>query len=142
MPHRDPAARKKYRHDHYLRNRDKYIEAARAQRQTDEYRQKQPERSRRSLLKIRYGITPEQYEAMLLEQGGRCAICQTDRPNNGYGDRWFDIDHDHTTGKVRGLLCRKCNAMLGHLEKDAEHLADAYRYLGFKLTLEPIDPKP
>jgi len=60
--------------------------------------------ARRSALKRRYGITPEQYEMMLERQGGGCAICH--RPPK---HRRLDVDHDHATKVVRGLLCFTCN---------------------------------
>lgn len=62
----------------------------------------------------KFGITEADYEKLLNEQGGVCAIC------GGQPDtRWkiFAVDHDHATGKVRGLLCMVCNTMLGRLEK-------------------------
>lgn len=60
-----------------------------------------------------YGMTPEMYDEMLKDQQGRCAICAT-KPND---NRYLSIDHCHTTGKIRGLLCNNCNAALG-LAKD------------------------
>lgn len=75
-----------------------------------------------------YGITPDQFEVMLKEQGGTCAICHTDKPTlNGKGS--FRIDHCHTTGKVRGLLCNKCNAGLGMFSDKIEMLNRAIAYL-------------
>jgi hypothetical protein len=53
------------------------------------------------------GVTSEQYEAMLAAQGGGCAIC-----GNPPKTRRLDVDHDHRTGKVRGLLCHRCNRAL------------------------------
>ena len=78
---------------------------------------------RRGVLKHRYGVTPEWYDAKLAEQGGHCALCPA-RPN---GKR-LAVDHDHkccsgrkSCGKcLRGLLCQKCNAILGHLETHPE----------------------
>ena len=57
----------------------------------------------------KYGITEDEYTAMLEAQEGRCAICNLERK--------LVIDHDHKTGKVRGLLCKPCNAMLGPFEQ-------------------------
>lgn len=65
----------------------------------------------------RYGITQGDYLAMLEAQGGGCAVCETDDP--GTGLRHFHIDHCHTTGRVRGLLCSLCNRALGMLAEDA-----------------------
>ncbi len=65
-------------------------------------------------LKSRYGITMEDYERMVLEQEGKCGICETSEPG-GRGKR-FHVDHDHETGEVRGLLCWICNKHLGIIE--------------------------
>ncbi len=66
-------------------------------------------------LKCRYGLTIQDYDDMLNKQKGVCAICETDEaiPNTGYR---LHVDHNHTTGKVRGLLCTKCNKALGFVE--------------------------
>lgn len=60
----------------------------------------------------RYGITLEEYNAKLEEQGGVCAICEEECKTGGR----LDIDHSHLTGEVRGLLCRRCNLRLGTYE--------------------------
>ena len=84
---------------------------------------------RRYLLENRakrvYGITGEQYDAILAAQAGRCAICQNlPRTMN------LAIDHNHKTGEVRGLLCRRCNQnVLGGAREDPEMLRRAARYL-------------
>lgn len=75
-----------------------------------------------------YGITVDDYDAMLDRQNGRCAICRTDKVG-GNATRWH-IDHDHTTGTVRGLLCMKCNLGLGYFGDDHRRLIDACIYLG------------
>lgn len=77
--------------------------------------------------KYLYGLTQEQFEAMLEAQGGRCAICRTDTPG-GRDNRWH-VDHCHATGKVRGLLCNGCNIGLGHFKDDPERLLAAVAYL-------------
>ena len=64
-----------------------------------------------------YGITVEQYDKLFDLQDGKCAICKSS--DTGRGDEWFCVDHDHSTGKVRGLLCNNCNRGLG-LFKDSE----------------------
>lgn len=73
-----------------------------------------------------YGLTDSAYQAMLIEQRGSCAICQTpfeDLP------RAVHIDHCHATGKVRGLLCRTCNLVIGFFKDDTERLLKAAIYL-------------
>ena len=62
-------------------------------------------------LKYNYGLTVDQYAAMLAAQGGGCKICGTNVPGGNAGS--FRVDHDHKTGKVRGLLCHRCNVSLG-----------------------------
>lgn len=78
-----------------------------------------------------YKITPEQFEAMLLAQDWRCAICR--RPEmsttrNGVRKR-LAIDHCHKTGVIRGLLCQDCNQGLGKLGDDPERLEVAAAYI-------------
>lgn len=73
----------------------------------------------------KYGITVEDYVRMLVEQNGRCAICLSEYP----GPNAFHVDHDHATGKVRGLLCTRCNPGLGYFRDDPELLARAIEYL-------------
>lgn len=69
--------------------------------------------NRRCKLRSRYRIDEALYQRMFQNQGGCCAICSSAEP----GGRWgrFAVDHDHATGKVRGLLCHPCNTALGLL---------------------------
>jgi hypothetical protein len=80
-------------------------------------------------LKNRYGITLAERDAMIRAQGGACAIC---RVSFGAGRvACPHIDHDHSTGRVRGILCFRCNVLLGCLEHlDDTAIAAAIRYLG------------
>jgi hypothetical protein len=73
----------------------------------------------------RYGLTPEEYEAMLAEQNGVCAICK--RPP--IAGNSLCVDHDHMTGRVRGLLCSPCNVVLGHWGDDPQIARHAAEYL-------------
>jgi hypothetical protein len=81
---------------------------------------------RRHHLKKKFGITPEDYEDMVAAQDGKCAICATADTSP---DAWFCVDHDHTTGKVRGLLCRTCNTSIGQAGDDPARLRKAIAYL-------------
>lgn len=66
-----------------------------------------------------YGITPEEYQRMLEEQNGLCAIChQPERMKLRGRVKQLCVDHDHATGKVRRLLCHPCNAKLGWVENN------------------------
>lgn len=81
-------------------------------------------------IKYRFGITPEQYNAMLEAQGGVCAICkkpEMERQNGAI--RKLSVDHCHTTGVIRGLLCAKHNKAIGVFDDDADLLASAASYV-------------
>lgn len=81
------------------------------------------------VLKFHYGITREQYETMLLAQNGCCAICHSPPPTNGRYKN-LCVDHCHSTGAVRGLLCGKCNQAIGLLGDNPEVASRASTYLG------------
>jgi hypothetical protein len=83
--------------------------------------------NRRSLLKTRYGMTEKVFSMLLAAQDSCCAICGTSDPG-GRGDG-FVVDHCHSTGKIRGLLCTKCNTGLGQFKDDPDVLAKAIKYL-------------
>lgn len=89
--------------------------------------EKYAEGLRRWNLRTRYGITLEEYDALLTAQGGRCAICGTDSP--GRRVKFFAVDHDHRTGAVRGLLCQLCNQALGQWRDAPAILRRAIAYL-------------
>lgn len=72
-----------------------------------------------------YGITELQHWLMESYQGHKCAICEQPEKNG----KSLSIDHDHDSGKVRGLLCNNCNRALGLLKDDKEMLSKAIHYL-------------
>jgi hypothetical protein len=78
-----------------------------------------------------YGVTMAEFNTMYLLQGGICAICgNPEKSKNQDGTtKYLAVDHDHKTGAVRGLLCRKCNHMLGYGNDDPEVLKQAAKYL-------------
>lgn len=82
---------------------------------------------RRRLLK-EYGLTERSYADLLAAQGGRCAVCGSADPRRK-GDTNFVVDHDHATGRVRGLLCHHCNRALGLFQDSEELLLKAAAYL-------------
>lgn len=90
-----------------------------------------PEENRRYLLRS-YGLTDTAYDEMMTAQQGRCAICRTDI-TGVHGTKRVravaKIDHCHTTGTVRGLLCSRCNTGLGHFKDSPTRLEAAIRYL-------------
>lgn len=83
--------------------------------------------ARKSNLKNRYGLTPGAYDELLAAQGGACAICRGDVA--GKSKKYFSVDHDHTSGRVRGLLCEGCNFGLGKFKDSPELLQAAISYL-------------
>jgi hypothetical protein len=139
---------KQYARAYYERNRDQLREQARkrmaerritdgdavraqARERTRKYRAdptKSSEITERARVAHRikvYNLPPEEYQRLLERQGGRCAICRRN-------DRALGVDHDHATGRVRGLLCNSCNTAIGHLNDDPVVLAAAIAYLTLK----------
>jgi hypothetical protein len=94
------------------------------------------EQRRKKALK-RFGLTPEAYDARAKEQGFACALCgqpETEKYGNKDTDKYgatlsLAVDHDHATGVIRGLLCRRCNRGLGVFGDDIELLSKAIQYL-------------
>jgi hypothetical protein len=80
---------------------------------------------RDAYLRRTFGITLEDFEAMLLAQGGGCAICGRAAPEGTS----LHVDHDHETGVVRGLLCFTCNGAIGMFTENDEHLTRAADYV-------------
>lgn len=74
-----------------------------------------------------YGMSEAEYRDLLKEQKMACAICKTKAP--GKKRKEFSVDHDHSTGKVRGLLCNRCNKSIGAFNDDPKLLAAALAYL-------------
>lgn len=75
--------------------------------------------------KTEYGITTKQYEDLLITQKGACAICKEPCKTG----RRLAVDHDHSSGKIRGLLCSLCNRTLGGFKDSIEKLTAAISYL-------------
>lgn len=80
----------------------------------------------------KYGIEAGEYDARYKAQNGRCAICVR---ATGATKR-LAVDHDHSTGRVRGLLCSPCNRFIGQLRDDPDAFLRAYKYLRGELTYE------
>jgi len=89
-----------------------------------------PERYRKTALdghlRRSYSLSLSEYEAMVLAQGGKCAICGGEELGH-YGR--LLVDHDHESKKVRALLCNECNLMVGHSEDSPDLLRAAAEYL-------------
>lgn len=117
---------------HHVKSRCKLCERDQAR----EYKRKKaledPLAARRYWLMFKYGLTLEQYAKMLEEQGGVCKICE--KPESYIDVRFGKIrplvvDHCHTTGKVRGLLCNNCNTGLGQVADNIQWFEKAIAYL-------------
>lgn len=83
-------------------------------------------------LKIRYNITIEEYQALLIKQNFCCAICgekETRKNSSGNGISALSVDHNHKTDKVRGLLCQTCNTGVGMFKDNVDLLYKAVDYL-------------
>ena len=115
--------------DWLKQNREKYNETRRFKWANDpEHREKllAPRRGkcqRGTMLKVHYGITIDEYKAMEAAQGFVCAICSQPAEDT------LCVDHCHSTSKVRGLLCRKCNTGLGCFKDNPELMVKAMAYL-------------
>lgn len=93
---------------------------------------------RRYELKKKYGLTIDDYDRVYQEQGGRCAICGDQKAASttgaGRGQDCLVIDHCHTSGAFRGLLCHNCNKVLGLMRDDPARLRAAAEYLGLRVV--------
>lgn len=112
---------KKYNISHKKEKREyekkRYIKEAEKQKNySRNYRKEHPEWEKNNQLKNKYGITLDSYNELLVKQNGVCAIClNREKSKNKFGKvRNLYVDHNHETGKVRGLLCHNCNSMLGY----------------------------
>lgn len=103
----DPERKRAYQRAYYKQRRDMFLEAQ---------------------LKRAYGITRADYDKMFAQQNGRCAICGS-TGHKGKRTAKLYVDHDHATGRVRGLLCHKCNGGLGALGDNEEGLRRALAYV-------------
>ena len=120
----NPAAREKARANCRQWHRDNF-QVSRARANAHYHNNKDHHRSTRMMRK--YGITIEVYDRMLSLQGGKCAICGRSTPTRG--DGMLQVDHDHKTGEVRGLLCSPCNTVLGYIRDNPDALRAAVAYL-------------
>jgi len=115
-------------HEIYLRDRTSVLARAkkRMQWQENKVRYKGME------LRRRFGITLEEYNVMLDDQNGVCKICKMPETREVLPGTIasLSVDHDHATGEVRGLLCSKCNSMLGFCNDSIDILLGAIDYLG------------
>jgi hypothetical protein len=91
-----------------------------------EYRNSHKKEIRAGWLKRTYGITQEEYNIQLDKQNGRCAICGKHSSDFKIN---LAVDHNHETGKTRGILCSHCNRLLGYSKEDVDVLEKAIAYI-------------
>lgn len=155
MARKDLKERAEYAADYYKKNGDKIrararryyakhkkraaaLQSARRAARTEEerakerarhrkYRQTNPERYRAARLRHRHGISLAEWNALAKEQDHKCAICRNEDKERHR--RRLSVDHDHKSGKRRGLLCSNCNKALGCFQDNPEFLANAIAYL-------------
>jgi Recombination endonuclease VII len=123
MPYKDPEVRRaSWKRRYYeKRENEQWIEDEKIRLR--EYRKLHPEQARNAQLKYNFGITIEDFEKLLEKQDGACAVCKTSFTKTPH------VDHDHSSNKVRGLLCLSCNTALGNMRDSVEILAAAIEYL-------------
>lgn len=141
MPFKEPEARRANGRARYARQRPAMLAAAAERRADPEYRERarlyasawrdaNPDR-RKGLDLRRHGLSLGQYRAMDDAQDGVCAICARPESRRHQSGRivQLSVDHDHATGRVRGLLCRECNIALGWFGDDPFRVLAAFDYL-------------
>ncbi len=132
MAYKDEEKRKanarKHNYKHYANRTEaqKLADLERGRLYREENRELLIERRRIRRLEVKYGLTPEQYAALFEAQGCCCSICKSDKPGSKSG---WHVDHCHSSGKVRGILCARCNIMLGNAKDSEAILTSAIAYL-------------
>jgi len=137
----NPDRIRRYRRNHRLKHgdrvraveREKYARNPTPKREAaTRWRRANPKRHIENHRAWKYGLARGAYDAMLKAQGGLCAVCrqpETARANHGGPLRSLAVDHCHATGKVRELLCARCNSILGLAKDDPRRLRAAVAYL-------------
>ncbi len=109
-----------YRKDFYENNKQTVIQRSK------EWAEKNPEQRKSNYLRSTYGITVEDYNLLYAKQKGCCAGCNRHQSEL---NKSLGVDHCHTTGIVRGLLCNKCNLAVGYVNDSIQILENLIKYL-------------
>jgi len=120
-------------HSYYVRNRDHLLS-----KEKNKWKHAHPEKKFEKHLKQKYGIALSQYYEILSLQDGCCAICREITTGR------LLVDHDHITGEIRGLLCNRCNSLLGFIESmDRVMVENALRYVEGQspVRIEPMEKR-
>ena len=108
-----------YRQKYYLEHKERCLKNSRAWASVNKDRLVKA--NRKSHLKCKYNLTVEAYNKLLVDHNHECKICKS---------TWqLSVDHCHTTGKVRGILCRKCNSALGLLKENRQAIKNLLNYI-------------
>lgn len=145
MPYRNAEEQKAYHREYYRKNKERLAEYKKRwakknpeKRETYSARQRarykaDPEKYRAYFrnhrIKKQYDLTEAQYAALVVAQAGKCGICGKEPSGEWHGDRMLNVDHDHETGAVRGLLCNRCNRALGLIGDTVESAQQVVEYL-------------
>lgn len=113
--------------ERYYQKRDKLLAQFKAERADPAHPRRGRERNQK--ITATFGITQVEYLELLMAQGGVCKICNKDPGYGRDGRTKLQIDHDHKTGQVRGILCPSCNSGLAKFNEDPRLLAAAIEYL-------------
>ena len=111
---------------YYLRHTERSLASSK------KWREANPDKERNKHYQRRFKIGIEEYNVMHDQQSGLCAICNQPETVSSKEDgtpNWLAVDHDHKTGKVRALLCFKCNTTLSYFEKHEQSIANVIDYL-------------
>ena len=114
-----------YKKEYYIKNREKCIAQSREYKRT--HKEQIKEYDKKHSLRYHYGLSIIEFNNILLAQNNRCAICN--EPLDLQNSKNVHIDHDHKTGKIRGILCQKCNLAIGLLRDNPEYTKRATEYL-------------
>ena len=117
---KNPQAARDRANEWHAKNRSKHLEYMANRRKT------LPLTVKSSALKHQFGITLDEYNALLIKQCNACAICQKTPEQNG---KRLAVDHCHASSKIRGLLCSTCNQAIGLLKDNITLLKSAISYL-------------
>lgn len=132
---RDLEHRKEYQKEYYLKNKKKLLDYRKnfynenkevAIQRSKTWAENNKRRRKHNVLMSTHKISIETYEKMLVDQNYKCFCCSIEHSSLKKG---LFVDHCHTTGKIRGLLCNSCNSALGYAKDNIEVLINMIKYL-------------
>ena len=122
MTYADPEKKKAYIKEWRKKNKEKISNQCR------KWKKEHPEHMRNYYYLYKYGITYEDRNNMIIEQDGICANPLCDTKFSDLDSTKIHIDHDHDTGKIRGILCNLCNLLEGYVDKNAKRIFGIIEY--------------